>query len=111
VHSRLSSSQGRKDVALQDSRCIFDRVGGQLTVRDARLQEFKPLACDDFEGMCARRTLFFAVGTWIDVPCEEPAGVGVQQTGSGQIDAWVDAEGYHPFGMLEAITEPRARAP
>src|SRR5438552_2178027 len=67
-----ASSQGRKDVALQDSRCIFDRVGGELTVRDARLREFKPLACDDFEGMCARRTLFFAVGTWIDVPCEEP---------------------------------------
>ena len=81
-------------------------VGGQLTFRDTRLQEFKPLACDDFEGMRVRRTLFFAVDTGIDVPCEEPAGVGVQQTGSGQSDAWVDAEGYHPFGMLEAITEP-----
>ena len=73
-----ASSQGRKDVALQDSRCIFDRVGGQLTFRDARLQQFKPLACDNFERMRARRTPFFAVGTGIDVPCEEPAGIGVQ---------------------------------
>jgi len=47
--------------------------------------------------MRARRTSFFAIGTGIDVPCEEPAGIGVQQTGRGQIDAWVDTEGYHPF--------------
>jgi len=77
-----------------------------LTFRDARLKEFKPLACDDFERMRAPRTPFFAIGTGIDVPCEEPAGIGVQHTGSGQIAAWVDTEGYHPFGMLEAITEP-----
>jgi len=51
-----------------------------LTFRDARLKEFKPLACDDFERMRAPRTPFFAIGTGIDVPCEEPAGIGVQQT-------------------------------
>ena len=62
--------------------------------------------CNKFERTCARRTLLFAIGTGIDVPCEEPAGMGVQETGSSQIDAGLDAEGYHPFGMLKAITEP-----
>src|ERR1700674_4230752 len=93
-------------MAFQDSNCIFQRVGCQLTFRDAWLQELKPLACNEFERTRARRTLLFAIGTGIDVPCEEPAGIGVQEPGSGQIDAWVDAEGYHPFGLLKAITEP-----
>ena len=54
----------------------------------------------------ARRTPFFACSTGIDVPCDKPAVIGVQQTGGGQVDVWVNTEGYHPFGMLEAITEP-----
>jgi hypothetical protein len=107
-----ASSQGGKDVALQDPSCIFERVGRQLTFRDARLQELKPLACNDFERPRVRRTLLLAIGTGIDVPCEEPAGIGVKETGSSQIDVGVDAEGYHPFGMLEAITEtPPFRTP
>ena len=101
-----TSSQGRKDVALEDPSCIFQRIGCQLSFRDARLQELEPLACNRFERARVRRTLLFAIDTGIDVPCEEPAGIGVQETGSSQIDAGVHAEGYHPFGMLKAITEP-----
>lgn len=30
----------------------------------------------------------------------------MQPTGRGEINAWVEAERYHSFGVLEAITEP-----
>ncbi len=56
--------------------------------------------------MRARRALFLAIGTGIDVPCEKPAGIRVQPTRRGEINARVDAEGYHSFGLLKAITEP-----
>jgi hypothetical protein len=72
-----ASAQGGKDVSLEDARRIFERVGNQQTLRDARLQKLEPLACDGFERMRVRRTFFFAIGTGIDVPRQEPAGIGV----------------------------------
>jgi hypothetical protein len=56
--------------------------------------------------MRAHRTFFFAIRTRIDVPRQKPAGIGVQPTRRGEINAWVDAEGYHPFRLPKAITEP-----
>jgi hypothetical protein len=76
-----ANSQGGKDLTLQNPSGVFERVGGELTFGDARLQEFQPLACDDFERMRVRRTPFFAIGTGIYVPCEQPARIGVQTDG------------------------------
>ena len=55
--------------------------------------------------MRVRCTFFFAFGTWINVSCEEPPGIGVQPTGGGEINVWVHAEGYHPSGVPKVITE------
>jgi len=83
-----TSSQGGKMSRSRIRVASLTVFGRQLTFRDARLQEFKPLACDDFEGMRARRTRFLCGRHWDRCPVRGARGIGVQQTGRGQIDAW-----------------------
>ena len=60
-----ASSQSGKDVALEGPSGIFERVGGELTFGDARLQEFEPLACNDSNvcALAARFSLRSALGS------------------------------------------------